>query len=168
MVRIVVTGFEPFGEWPMNSSGEAVRLLRGVSTHVLPVDHGLAAERVREIARAEKPDAMLLTGLARGAAFRLETVARGPGPCGVSRLRAGRWDFAGAQAALSAHGQPARVSRNAGRFVCETTYFAALGERVPQVAFLHVPPLGGTWTAERIARGIGVVLEAAWTRQAMC
>lgn len=154
MAGIVVTGFGPFGEWARNSSGEAVRLLAGVSAHVLPVDHALAADCLREIVAAERPGVLLLTGLARSRYFRLETVARG------QSVRAGRWDFAAARARLMARGEPCRLSANAGRYVCETTYFAALGTPVPRVAFLHVPPLGGAWSVERVARGIVSVLGA--------
>lgn len=156
MSRIVVTGFEPFGEWPVNPSGEAVWLLEGVSAHVLPVDHELAAETVRGIVRREQPDVILLTGLAAGSCFRLETVARGP----ERGLRRGRWPFAAAQARLAGRGLPCRLSRDAGRYVCETSYFAALGTGVPRVAFLHVPPLGGVWTARRIARAMALCLGA--------
>ncbi len=156
MAEVVVTGFEPFGEWQVNSSGEAVRLLGGVSAHVLPVHHALAAEALRGIVARERPRVLLMSGLASGTSLRLETVARGRG------VRRGRWPFARAQRMLAARGLPCRMSRNAGRYVCESSYFAALGTGVPLVAFLHVPPLGPVWTAERIASAMTVVLEAAW------
>ena len=164
MASILLTGFEPFRNWPVNSSWEAVRRFGGPEIAIarLPVDHEAAAAAILALIAQHRPEALLMTGLAGGAALRLETVARSGVLSGRygSGLRRGRWPFARAQDLLAARGQPAKLSRNAGAYVCETTYFAALGSRVPALAFLHVPPLGPIWTAERIARGIATTLEA--------
>ena len=163
MGGILVTGFEPFGRWRVNSSWEGVRVLaatrRGLAVRRLPVCHEAAAEAIREAIQGLQPDAVLLTGLASGGSLRLETLAR-PGPLvpWSGATRPGRWDFPRSFNRLYALGVPAKLSADAGGYVCDTTYWAALGEAVPQVAFLHVPPLGGSWTPVRIARAIDACL----------
>ena len=54
-----------------------------------------------------------------------------------------------------------RFSGDAGGYVCDTTYWAALGTGVPLVAFLHLPPPGPVWTPARGARVVAAVLAAA-------
>ena len=165
MGGILLTGFEPFCNWAVNSSWEAARLLAdqsGLPAVLLPVEHARAAETVRDLARTLRPEVMLLTGLANDTVPRLERIGRcGPlSPHGGPILRAGRWPFAATHDMAGARGLPLRASRNAGNYVCDTTYWAALGTTVPIVAFLHLPPLGSVWTARRLARVVEVVLRA--------
>lgn len=167
MTRILLTGFEPFGGWPVNSSWEAVNRLaarrRGIEARLLPVDHERAAEDLRGYVAGFRPDVLLLTGLASGPVPRLERIGRGGplSPHGGPVFRRGRWPWAGAHAEARARGFPLRASYDAGRFVCETTYWAALGTGVPLVAFLHLPPVGPVWTPRRAARAVEAVLAAA-------
>ena len=167
MTAILLTGFEPFADWPVNSSWEAVRHLaarrRGVVAERLPVDHVRAAEAIRELVEAAQPEIMLLTGLADDPVARLERYGRaGPlSPHGGPPVRRGRWPWAVARRAVSARGLAMRFSGDAGGYVCDTTYWAALGTGAPLVAFLHLPPPGPVWTRERGARVVGAVLDAA-------
>jgi len=167
MSRILLTGFEPFAEWPVNSSWEAVRHLaarRGdLVARLLPVDHERAAEAVSAVIGDLRPGIVLLTGLADDPVPRLERLGRaGPlaTPDKPSR-RPGRWPWTAAMDGVAARGLPVRLSDDAGGYVCDTTYWAALGTEAPLVAFLHLPPPGPTWTPERGARLIEVVLLAA-------
>ncbi|MEM9762107.1 MAG: hypothetical protein AAF968_06310 [Pseudomonadota bacterium] len=163
---VLVTGFEPFGRWRVNSSAEGVaalsRMRPAVSTACLPVDHEAAAACLTALVRARKPGRLLLTGLAPGASLRLERLGR-PGPLApaLSCVRRARWPIAAAHAALSAQGFPVRFSGDAGRYVCDTTLWHALGLPVRQVVFLHVPPPGPTWPPRRLARAMAAVLDAA-------
>ena len=167
MSAILLTGFEPFRQWPVNSSWEAVRHLaerRGdLSTERLPVDHELAAAAVRALIDRARPEIVLLTGLADDPVPRLERLGRsGPLPVdGGPTERHGRWPWAAARDRVAANGLPLRLSDDAGGYVCDTTYWAALGTEVPLVAFLHLPPPGPDWTPERGARVVEAVLEAA-------
>ena len=171
MPRVLLTGFEPFRDWPVNSSWEGVRLVAGRRGDVLaarlPVEHGRAAAELRVLVEDRRPGAVLLVGLAAGSAFRLETLAR-PGPLAPAPVvRRGRWPFAASLRALAGRGIPARLSHDAGSYVCDTTYWAALGEAAPRACvFLHVPPLGPGWSEGRIARGIEAVLEAGLSARA--
>ncbi|HUF57010.1 MAG TPA: hypothetical protein VMM55_10675 [Thermohalobaculum sp.] len=169
--RALLTGFEPFRDWPVNSSWEGVRLVarrRGdVLAARLPVEHGRAAVELRALIGESRPGIVLLVGLAAGTAFRLETLARPRPLAHAPAVRRGRWPFAASVRALAGHGIPVRLSRDAGSYVCDTTYWAALGEVAPRrCVFLHVPPLGPGWSAPRIARGIEAVLDAGLSARA--
>jgi pyroglutamyl-peptidase len=171
MARALVTGFEPFRQWRVNSSGEAVRALAAaradVAAAVLPVCHEAAPDALGAALAARRPDVLLLTGLADEARPRLELRARraAGGGAGAAALH-GVWPWAAALDALRAARTPGRLSDDAGLYVCETTYRAALerrarGEAPALVAFLHVPPLSEAWPVARVAAAIGACLDAA-------
>ncbi len=172
MTRILLTGFEPFRDWPVNSSWQAVSRLagrrRGIEARLLPVDHESAASCILDQIDRLAPEVLLLTGLASDPVPRLERVGRaGPlSPHGGPGLRRGRWPWAGAHAEARARGLPMRASFDAGRYVCDTTYWAALGTGVPRVAFLHLPPPGPVWSDRRAARAVEAVLVAALSGRA--
>jgi pyrrolidone-carboxylate peptidase len=66
--------------------------------------------------------------------------------------------------ALAASGVEARESQDAGRYVCETTYWSLLtydGASIPaHAAFLHVPHESDEYPVTRIARGVASVVDA--------
>ena len=168
-MRILLTGFEPFDEWKVNSSWEAVSALgarrKGLTTERLPVDHQAAAGRVRKLIADQRPDICLMTGLAQGETCRLERCARAPGAGGGAPL-IGAWPWNAALAAVAATGAPCRLSDDCGRYVCETGYHAMLAQRAaggrPRfAAFLHVPPLAPDWPLARIERAVEAALNSA-------
>lgn len=70
---LLLTGYEPFGEYEINPSAHVARELDGetVADHpvvgeVLPVDFGAAGEIVRDLIADHRPDAVVGTGLAAG------------------------------------------------------------------------------------------------------
>lgn len=71
-MKVLVTGFEPFGGESINPSWEAVRMLPDViegSTLIkiqLPVVQNKALERIHETIRKEQPDCVLSVGQAGG------------------------------------------------------------------------------------------------------
>ena len=146
---ILVTGFEPFGGEMVNSSWEAARAIDGwrcgdavVVAVRLPCAYGACvAEFVGAFERL-RPEAVLMTGqAARRAVVSVESVARkrsnaaapdnrgvvcgsaaSDGPATVEASAAAR----AVARAICELGVAARVSTNAGGYVCNHLYYGAL------------------------------------------
>ncbi len=163
---LLLTGFEPFGDWKRNVTAEAVRALdgrvvRGVKLRavVLPVEWPKAgAVLARALARVE-PDAVLSFGIHRkkGGAFRVETRAANELRFRIKdnsgkRFRGKPIDPRGERSlgvrlpagellrALRARKLRARCSGDAGRFLCNAVFYSLLSRDL-DAAFIHVPPL---------------------------
>lgn len=168
MKRLLITGFSPFGGDGINPSWQAVRALPErvggweLYKRELPVAFRGGPKALFEALEEAEPDAVLMIGLAasRGAVtperqgFN-EMVARIPDnegyqPQNEPVVPGGRQVLFSTlpvedmtEAILSA-GVPARVSDDAGRFVCNALLYSALyrleqaDDPVP-AAFIHVP-----------------------------
>ena len=166
---VLLTGFEPFRQWTVNSSGEVARALSGragLATRILPVDHRAGAEALRMALAETDPRLVLCTGLCPELRPRLELRARRPEtePDGTA-VHVGVWPWAASLQAMRATGAPARLSGDAGAYVCETVYWTALdarrsGRAVP-VAFLHLPPLSDAWPLDRHVATVEACLAGA-------
>jgi pyroglutamyl-peptidase len=175
----LVTGFEPFGEHRTNSSWDALERLRehwprDVVTRRLPVDHRAAHATLRRALDELEPTAVLCTGLAKGRTFRIESCARWPeqlrdvAPAGEPALARGRWPWDEMRRALEQSGVDIVESEDAGRYVCESTYWSLLtyssppGRRAsPRFAgFLHVPHESSDHPIGRIAAAVQRVVDA--------
>src|SRR5436190_2295440 len=72
--RVLLTGFEPFGELARNPSGDAARRLGrdpglraiGLRIAVLPVHRRTAPSRLLELLERLRPETLLMTGVAAG------------------------------------------------------------------------------------------------------
>lgn len=175
-LRILICGFGPFPGVAVNPSTRfalAVARYRrpalaNVQIHVeiLPT-HWDALDRLDAVATRFAPDAILLMGVAarRRAVCveRLAVNAADARPDAVHRHAPGRKVLAGARPALSStadvrrlaaalrrFGVASRLSRNAGRYLCNASYFRALAaararEASPiPVVFIHLPRRDGT------------------------
>lgn len=168
-LRVLVTGFEPFGGAPRNPSGDAARALHGrtaragraftVTGHVLPVLWDVAAAQLLALVREVDPQVVLCLGMAQGT-FRVERFADDarratqdnggrlpdpPRPAPTIRL-ATRLPVARVEAALAAAGAPVESSEDAGGFLCNEVFFALMSachegllRGVRRAGFLHVP-----------------------------
>ena len=168
-MKILLTGFEPFGGEEVNPSWEAVRQLQPPKgTELvklrLPVVFREAGERLVRAMEQEKPDLVLCVGQAAGRA------AITPERLGVNLMDAAIPDNAGFQpreepvipgaptayfarlpvkelaGAIRSAGVPAQVSNSAGLFVCNALLYRLLYEldtRYPGMrgGFVHVPCL---------------------------
>jgi pyroglutamyl-peptidase len=166
MRRVLVTGFEPFGNESRNPSAELAEALGGAAhteSFVLPVVHGDAGEKVREILFERQPDIFLSLGLASGAAvLRVERLAvnlyrGGPDNAGrtveeeslVPDAPAAYFATVPVASVLDALRQvsvPAQESLSPGTYCCNEVFFVALHttitHRLPiRVGFVHVPLL---------------------------
>jgi pyroglutamyl-peptidase len=185
----LVTGFEPFKEHRTNSSWDALELLRerwpaGITALRLPVDHHRAHEALREALADLRPRAVLCTGLAKGRVFRIERRARRPEALAAEEgeaLAEGRWPWDEMRRELESCGVPILDSMDAGRYVCESTYWSLLTysltesgaprghrsaarEGTPEfAAFLHVPPAADEQPLTLIAEAVGRVIQARYS-----
>jgi pyroglutamyl-peptidase len=168
-VRVVITGFGPFPGAPVNPSALLVKALAqrrrpalaGVTltTHVFTTSYA-AVDRNLPKLFAAKPDIVLIFGLAaRRRQLCIETrarnamsllladagkhrPARGVIARGAPPSRRGNAPFAALLGAVQTTGFPARLSRDAGRYLCNYAYWQALGRmhgKRPLVQFVHVP-----------------------------
>ncbi|MGH6798581.1 MAG: hypothetical protein ACREDI_09405 [Roseiarcus sp.] len=166
---ILVTGFEPFGGETVNASWEAAQRLEGwhhgeytAAARRLPCAYEASVKELVRAIETLRPEAILMTGqAARRAVVCVERFAHNlddaaaPDNDGALRraLRISRgapeWLEAAAPVrtiarAILKAGIPARVSTNAGGFVCNHLYFGALEylgvlKRPTRAVFLHLP-----------------------------
>lgn len=166
-MKILVTGFEPFGGDPENASAEAVRRLADawqrdpqsgveLATGTLPVAFATAEPALAALVEEHRPDAVLAVGEAGGRSAITperwgvnEDDARIPDnagsaprgtaidPAGPDR-RASGFDADALVTAILAVGLPADVSDDAGRFLCNHVAYLVAGLDVPG-GFVHVP-----------------------------
>jgi pyroglutamyl-peptidase len=180
VLRVLLLGFGPFSGAPINPSALLVEALRrrrrpalanvAWASHVLATAYA-AVDRDLPRLLAGKPDIVLIFGLAartphvriethaRNAASVLFPDARGQRPrssvitMGGPSARRGRAPFAHLLGAARRAGVPARLSRDAGRYLCNYAYWRVLehgaGGR-PLVQFVHIPAV--TLTPQRRAR----------------
>jgi len=185
VVTILVTGFEPFGGDAVNASGEAVRALAAgwddpaveLVTAILPVSFEGAPIALDRAVRRYRPDAVVCVGEAGGRLAvtperyavndRLARIADNDGrsPTGAidegPELLASRLDVDRLVAAVRAAGVPAEASEDAGRFVCNAVFRAALTSFEGPAGFVHVPAVRPTGVAGVGAETDGRAAEAA-------
>lgn len=160
--HLLVTGFGPFPSMARNPSAGAARAVAasprwrvlGIEVRLQVLTTAYAAITTElEPALTERPAAVLMIGVA-GRSRRIRVERRGtarrstlfPDRAGemahapMTRLPP-RWTTAPAEAArlvFMRHGLPARLSRDAGRYLCNAAYFHALGPKAA-VLFIHIP-----------------------------
>lgn len=170
-MKILLTGFEPFGQSSINPSDELVKALATqrfadfeLVTAVLPVDRFRGPQELLVLVQQHSPDAVVCLGEAsRRAAISIERVA-------VNLLDFGIADNTGHQAqdepivpdgpaayfttlpvramqqAVVAAGIPAELSLSAGAYLCnqvtyELLYFLAEQGQTIPAGFVHLPQL---------------------------
>jgi pyroglutamyl-peptidase len=168
---VLVTGFGPFPGAPWNPTQLLVARLAHLRrpataalrlvTHILPTSYAAVDQQLPALIEQHQPDAIVMFGLAgRSKAIRIETLARNritrvypdidrriPKATSIvpgEGTRRGRAPFVRLAAAVRASGLPARLSRDAGTYLCNYGYWRALEQRSRAVSprlvvFVHVP-----------------------------
>jgi pyroglutamyl-peptidase len=171
-MRVLLVGFGPFPGVPFNPSALLVKALSRrrrpaladvvCTTHVFATTYAAVDHDVPKLF-AQQPDIVLMFGVAgrrrhlcietraRNALSVLYPDARGHRPQrdvialhGPPALR-GAAPFADLLGALRTSGFPARLSRDAGRYLCNYAYWRALEQARGSgalVQFIHIPPVG--------------------------
>jgi pyroglutamyl-peptidase len=169
-VRVLILGFGPFPGAPRNPSAVLVKRLASRrrpalaaiirTTHVFATAYAAVDSELPKLL-ADKPDIVLMFGLAaRRRQLCIETQARnarsilfpdvrgyrparGVIALGEEAARRGNAPFARLLAAARGSRMPARASRDAGRYVCNYSYWRALAlagrGSSPLVQFIHIP-----------------------------
>lgn len=173
-MRVLLTGFEPFGGDDVNASAVAVERAAagwtdpatGLIAEILPVAFVSGPAALRAALERHQPDALISVGEAGGRAVVTPErwavnaqMARipdndgaqpsGPIDDGPHRLPA-RLDVDALAEAIAQAGVPAEVSDDAGEFVCNAVFRAALTGFDGPTVFIHVP----AWRPDGIA-GVG-------------
>ena len=165
---LLLTGFEPFGGEKVNASWAAAQHLDGwcgegfsVVARELPCAYDVCVAELKRAIESLRPAALILTGqAARRTMVCVERLARNaasmtmPDNRGIIRGRAApppgpAWLETAAKIgqiarAIRSSGVPARVSMNAGDYVCNHLYYgtlALLRESLPvrPAVFIHLP-----------------------------
>ena len=179
-LRVLLTGFGPFPGAPHNPTQPLVaRLARlrrpalhdvEIASHIFPVTYAAVDRQLPEVLAAQKPDALLMFGLAaRTSYLRIETRARNavtmlwPDAANTRASKRGIATDADAMMfgphtarllrAARLTGIDARPSRDAGAYLCNYLSWRAM-ENVrtgrPQLAaFIHIPLLARSGAVRR-------------------
>lgn len=179
MLKVLVAGFGPFPGAPRNPSGDLAlalgRMQRPglaevkIRTHIFPTVYAAVAKELPRLLAKYDPDAVLIFGLAGGSdRVRIETravnVASQIYPDAARHTPSSRKLYPKAPAELFVRpevrrliaaarsgGVSARLSWDAGRYVCNASLFCCLDKsrrkRRPLVTFIHIP-----WPRVRNAR----------------
>ena len=182
--RLLLTGFGPFPGAPDNPTGPLIKALAPrlrkdgfrVSTHVFETTYKAVDSDLPRLLKRIKPDALLMFGLANKArALRVETKARNriarfpdasfaiPKSRVISAESARSLPIRAPKTALlraaKSGGLPARLSVNAGDYLCNYLYWHALGAAAEDkgtgtsprtAAFIHVPLPSKRFTLDRM------------------
>ena len=161
-MRILLTGFEPFGKATLNPSGEIVKQISGenIVTAILPVAYAQSAERLLQLIAEHNPDVVICLGQAEGRtqitperiAINLddarladnEGVMRNEVPIVLDGPVAyeSTLPIKEIVKAINNAGVPAAVSLSAGAFLCNHVFYVAQDHfkgTTVRSGFVHVP-----------------------------
>uniref|UniRef100_A0A673TF41 Pyroglutamyl-peptidase I like n=1 Tax=Suricata suricatta TaxID=37032 RepID=A0A673TF41_SURSU len=183
---VVVTGFGPFRQHLVNSSWEAVKELSklglsgdpDVELHVLqlPVDYREVKQRVTRIWEDLQPQLAVHVGLdASAKAIILEQCAKNRGyweadirgfrptrgeclPDGPEVIVSGV-NMRALRKCVAVEGVQVLYSRDAGRYVCDYTYYLSLHRGNGRAALIHVPPLSYWLPAPVLGQALRVLVQ---------
>lgn len=184
--RLLVTGFGPFPGQSENPSEALVRALGrdvtlarefNVRCAVLKTEYGAGLKKFKKELEDFKPDIVVCFGVAAGEkGFRLETVARnrsstrhddaaGKRPREAHIVKGGRrtlkatLPFRKTAVALRRKGIRARLSRNAGNYLCNYIFYHLMNDGRARGGFVHIPEPGrDTLTKAQLRRGAKIII----------
>lgn len=169
MKRILLTGFEPFHEYKINSSWSLVDSFKNTTSDfeciklLLPVEFKAVSNLVSEIFKQYQPNIVLAFGQCTGDSIRIERVAlniddarsadnAGYAPADITIHDDGKNAYFSTlpikrmQQVVAAKNIPAIISNSAGTYVCnhlfyELLYWCDKLSLPTKIGFLHLPRL---------------------------
>lgn len=184
--KVIVTGFEPFGEHAVNSSWVAVQELErlGLGEEIdlfvceVPVEYQAVQNLLPLMWKEHQPQFVVhvgVSGLAKKVTLEQCGHNKGytrpdnchfcpksqccmeDGPDCISSVldmdvvckRVSEFDI----------GAEVTVSKNAGRYLCDYTYYTSLYLGKGRAAFIHVPPLGKPYSSRDLGRALRAVIQ---------
>ena len=186
-VRLAMTAFGPFPGVPFNASERLIEELAAthlravpaplIATAVLPTDWRRAFAQLRAFVAHTRPDVLVHFGVSsRAHGFVIETRAfnqtslRADCSGAFAEARYVRANAGGPRIAtlpagllvrrLRLGGIPARLSTDAGRYLCNAVLFESLvlaeaARSAPLVGLIHIPPLSPPESKAGLANGFG-------------
>ncbi|XP_071448829.1 pyroglutamyl-peptidase 1 [Hetaerina americana] len=190
---VIVTGFGPFKHHIINASWEAVKLLPtlkleenlGIKLIIekIPVSYDAVIDIVPTLWKTHNPLLFVHVGVSSIAKdITLETKANRSGywkpdvdgnspksgccPCGKDECISSSLDVEQICSEVNKceRGTLACVSSDAGRYLCEFTYYTSLSFDKDRTIFIHVPELDKPHTATELAEGIARVIKSMIAR----
>lgn len=181
-MKALITGFEPFGEHPENSSWVVAEQVATygvkdveIALEQMPVSFRRAGKALREAVEKHSPDVVIMLGQAESSdSVRLERVALNlmdsamgdndgykpseePIYSGENNALFTTLPIKRLHAAIVADGIPAKISTSAGVYVCNRLYYEALRMckcGTMQALFIHLPLYEEQTTTNSEARRI--------------
>ena len=188
-MRVLLTGFEPFGGSYINSSWETAYqigqlTINGVDMEVaqLPVSFVSSGKLIRKLLQTLKPDALIMLGQrGKGQNIDIERIAvnmmdsanpdnDGFCPHELSIVENGSNAYFSnvsvkpLKNALENANIPSKVSNSAGLYVCNCTYYHALSEIFEselqtKAVFVHLPKLSEDFNIELLVESVKKIIE---------
>ncbi|XP_046760668.1 pyroglutamyl-peptidase 1 isoform X3 [Gallus gallus] len=156
---VVVTGFGPFGEHAVNASWIAVQELEklglrdGVDLHVyeVPVEYQTVQRLIPALWKKHSPQLVVHVGVSGS-----QCCVEGGPECIDSIID---MDLVCRRVSALGLDVTVTISKDAGRYLCDFTYYTSLYQSCGRSAFVHVPPLGKPYSAEQLGRALQAIIE---------
>ncbi|KAM6990354.1 pyroglutamyl-peptidase 1-like isoform 1-T2 [Tautogolabrus adspersus] len=184
--KVIVTGFEPFGEHAVNSSWVAVQELEklglggAVDLHVceVPVEYQAVQSLLPSLWSEHQPQLVVHVGVSGLATtVTLEQCGHNKGykrrdnccfsPTSQCCMEDGPdcihsvldMETVCKRVNSTGRGVTFSVSKDAGRYLCDYTYYTSLHLGQGRSAFIHVPPLGKPYSSQELGRALQAVVQ---------
>lgn len=183
---VLLTGYEPFGGVPFNSSWEAIKELEGaeikgkrVRTAMLPVVWVEASEKLREAVRQKRPDVVVCFGMGTEH-IQIELTARNerrPYPDNKKQPPPSRFviedgdpimytklPWREIQKRLKEAGLECVTSHDAGGYLCNEAFYTCMAEaealKIKVAGFVHVPVAEpGSNALDDLEKAVRIIVE---------
>lgn len=186
--RILLTGFEPFGGFPVNSSWEAIKsfdkqVIKGYSVKsvLLPVEYEKSVNELFSIIDSYDPDIIISFGLAPDGYIRLEKIARNkthPYKDNIGAVPENSYIIENNPPTLEtklplkkicndllASNIKAGYSTDAGSYVCNYLFYNLMTSgnnhrKINSLGFIHLPPVSNNFSSDKLRQSVKIILNA--------